>query len=84
MGGIAVPSVTRQRTVAGGATLDAMDGLVRSVGDGISGLVTGAIAAISTALAGIGDALTSVIPPGLLPIAGVALVVLVVLVLLRR
>ena len=84
MGGIAGSSVTRQRAVAGGATLQAMDGLVQSVGDGISGLVGGAVDAITAALGGIGDALTSVIPPGLLPIAGVAVVVLVVVALIRR
>jgi hypothetical protein len=66
------------------ATLRAMDGLVRSVGDGISGLVGGAISAIAAALAGIGDALTSAIPPGLLPVAGVAVVALVVVALIRR
>lgn len=61
-----------------------MDGLVRSVGDGIAGLVGGAITAIWAALSGIIDALTSVIPPGLLPIAVVGVIVLVVVMLIRR
>jgi hypothetical protein len=61
-----------------------MDGLVQAVGEGISGLVGGAIGAIATALEGMLDALTTVIPPGLLPIVGVAVLVLVVVALIRR
>lgn len=70
--------------LTGRATLRAMDGLVRSVGDGITGLVAGAISAIWAAGAGIVDALTSLIPPGLLPVAVVGIVVLVVVALVRR
>jgi hypothetical protein len=49
-----------------------MDGLLRSVGDGITGLVGGAIDAIRSALGGIGDALATALPAGVLPVLAVA------------
>ncbi len=41
-----------------------MDGLLRSVGDGITGLVGGALDAIGSAIAGIGTALGAALPTG--------------------
>jgi hypothetical protein len=61
-----------------------MDGLGRSVGDGISGLVGGVIAAFTTAVAGAGHALGSALSGGALPVIAVALVLLVLLLVLRR
>ena len=43
-----------------------MDGLARSVGDGITGLVAGAFAAIGAALRGIVAAVEQALPGGLL------------------
>lgn len=61
-----------------------MDGLGRAVGDGISGLVGGAINGIGAALSGMVDALSRALPSGALPVIGVAVVLLVVVALLRR
>jgi hypothetical protein len=61
-----------------------MDGLTRSVGDGISGLVGGAIASIGHALDGMVGALSRALPAGALPVVGIAALVLVVLVVVRR
>jgi hypothetical protein len=61
-----------------------MDGLGRSVGGGIAGLVGGAIGAISTAVAGVGHALGTALPAGGLPVIGVALVLLVLWLVFRR
>lgn len=49
-----------------------MDGLLRSVGDGITGLVGGAIDAIGAALAGIGNSMGAALPPFALPVIAVA------------
>ena len=61
-----------------------MDGLARSIGDGITGLVGGALAAIGQALSGIGDALSAALPAGALPVLGIALLVLVLWRIIRR
>jgi hypothetical protein len=61
-----------------------MDGLARSVGDGISGLVGGALAAIGQALAGMVDALSVAVPAGVPPVVGIALVIVVLWWVLRR
>lgn len=53
-----------------------MDGLVRSVGNGITGLVSGAFDAIGGALRGIVASLNAALPGGML--AAVVFVVLVV------
>ncbi len=45
---------------------DPMDGLIRSVGDGISSLMAGAFAAIGAALRGIVAAADQALPGGLL------------------
>lgn len=54
-----------------------MDGLLTSVGNGLTGLVGGAFAAIGQALRGIVEALSRALPGGLLP-AVVFVVLLVV------
>jgi len=61
-----------------------MDGLARSIGDGITGLVGGALAAIGQALEGIGDALSTALPAGALPVLGIALVVVILWRIIRR
>jgi hypothetical protein len=53
-----------------------MDGLVRSVGNGIAGLVSGAFEGIGSALRGIVASLNAALPGGML--AAVVFVVLVV------
>jgi hypothetical protein len=60
-----------------------MDGLGRSIGDGISGMVGGAINAIGGALAGMLHAVTAALPAGAVPVIGIALV-LFLAVLLKR
>ncbi|MCJ7709533.1 MAG: hypothetical protein MUQ32_01755 [Chloroflexi bacterium] len=61
-----------------------MDGLGRSVGDGITGLVGGALEAIGAAISGIIDALGTALPAGALPVIGIAAVVLVIWRVLKR
>lgn len=61
-----------------------MDGLGRSVGDGITGLVGGALDAIGAAISGIIDALGAALPAGALPVIGIAAVVLVIWLVLKR
>jgi hypothetical protein len=61
-----------------------MDGLLRSIGDGLTGLVGGAVEAIETALAGIGDALATAVPAGLLPVLVVAGVLVLLWLVLKR
>ena len=61
-----------------------MDGLVRAVGDGITGLVGGSIAAIGDALGGMVAALGSALPPGALPIIGVVAAFVLLWLVIRR
>jgi hypothetical protein len=61
-----------------------MDGLARSIGDGITGLVGGALTAIGQALSGIVDSLSVALPAGALPVLGIALVVLILWWIIRR
>jgi hypothetical protein len=61
-----------------------MDGLGQAVGDGISGLVGGAIASIAAALEGIADSLSAALPPGALPVIGIGAALLVLVAILRR
>ena len=61
-----------------------MDGFARSIGDGITGLVGGALAAIGAALSGIVDALATALPAGALPVLGIALVVVILWRIIRR
>ena len=61
-----------------------MDGLGRAVGDGISGLVGGALSGIGAALSGMLDALGRALPSGALPVIGIALLLLVVVAVVRR
>ena len=61
-----------------------MDGLARSIGDGITGLVGGALAAVDQALAGIVDSLSGALPVGVLPVLGITLLVLILWRIIRR
>jgi hypothetical protein len=61
-----------------------MDGLSRSIGDGISGLVGGAIHAIGAALDGMVSALGSALPAGALPVIGIATALLLAWAVLKR
>jgi hypothetical protein len=61
-----------------------MDGFARSIGDGITGLVGGALTAIGGALSGILDALATALPSGALPVLGIALVVVILWRIIRR
>ena len=61
-----------------------MDGLGRAVGDGISGLVGGALNSIGAAVSGIVSALAAALPAGALPVLGVLLVLVVGWLLARR
>jgi hypothetical protein len=68
----------------GSATLRPMDGLLRSVGDGISGLIGGALAAIGNALEGILASLSTALPAGALPVLGIGAVLLLLWLILKR
>jgi hypothetical protein len=61
-----------------------VDGFARSIGEGISGLVGGALAAIGEALSGTVGALSVALPAGVLPVLGIALLVLVLWRIIRR
>jgi hypothetical protein len=61
-----------------------MDGLVRSVGDGISGLVGGSLQAIGAALDGMVSALGAALPPGALPVIGIGLALLFLWAVIKR
>lgn len=61
-----------------------MDGLLRSVGDGITGLIAGALAAIGAAVEGIGASLSAALPAGALPVLGIGLALLVLWLILKR
>jgi len=61
-----------------------MDGLSRSVGDGISGLIGNAIAGIGAAWDGALASLGAVVPPGAMPVLGVAAALVVGWLVLRR
>jgi hypothetical protein len=61
-----------------------MDGFARSIGDGITGLVGGALAAIGGALSGMVDSLSAALPTGALPVLGIALLVLILWRIIRH
>ncbi len=61
-----------------------MDGFASSIGDGITGLVGGAFAAIGQALAGIVDSLSIALPAGVLPVLGITLLVVILWRIIRR
>jgi len=61
-----------------------MDGLGQAVGDGISGLVGGAIHGIGAALTGMVDALSRALPAGALPVIGIGLLLLFVWAVIKR
>ena len=61
-----------------------MDGLARSVGDGIGSLFGGAIDAVGGALAGMVQAASRIIPNGLFPVIAITAIVVVGWLLLKR
>jgi hypothetical protein len=61
-----------------------MDGLLRSIGEGITGLVGGAIAAIGQVFGGMIDALARVVPGGLVTMAGIGLALILVWLVFKR
>lgn len=66
------------------ATLSPMDGLTRSVGDGITGLVAGSLAWIGAALGGMARTLEAVLPAGSFPVLAIALLLLFAWAVVRR
>jgi hypothetical protein len=54
-----------------------MDGLTRTIGDGITGLVGGALGFIWSAFSGIVASLSALLPAGALPVITVAIVLVV-------
>ena len=61
-----------------------MDGLGQAVGNGISGLVAGAIGGITAAIGGMVDAVNDALPPGALPVIVVALALIFFWAVIRR
>lgn len=61
-----------------------MDGLGRAVGDGIGGLMGGALDSIGAALSGVVRSLETALPAGALPVIGIAGALLLLWLLLRR
>ena len=61
-----------------------MDGLGRTIGGGISGLVAGALAGIGAAFSGMVDALSNALPSGALPVIAVGLLLLFVWAVIKR
>jgi hypothetical protein len=61
-----------------------MDGLGQAVGNGISGLVGGALNGITAAISGMVDALGRALPSGALPVIGVGLLLLFVWAVIKR
>jgi hypothetical protein len=61
-----------------------MDGLLRAIGDGITGLLGGAFAAIGHALLSMVHAVFTVIPPALAPVLGIGLALLVLWLIFKR
>ena len=61
-----------------------MDGLGQAVGNGISGLVGGAINGITAAISGMVDALGQALPSGALPVIGIGLLLLLILAVIKR
>lgn len=61
-----------------------MDGLAKSVGQGIGSLFGGAIDAIGGALTGMVEAAGRIIPNGLLPVVAITVIVVVGWLILKR
>jgi len=61
-----------------------VDGLGRTIGGGISGLVAGAVAGIGTAISGIVDSLNAALPPMGLPVIVVGLLLLFVWAVIKK
>ena len=61
-----------------------MDGLGRTIGGGISGLVAGALAGIGAAVSGVIDSLNAALPAGALPVIAAGLLLLFVWAVIKR
>ena len=62
-----------------------MDGLLRSLGDAFSSLVSGGMAAVAAAITGFGTALANAVPGGIAGVAvGLVAILAVAWLLLRR
>ena len=61
-----------------------MDGFVRAIGDGIGGLVGGALDTIGSTLSGMVGALAAAFPVGALPVIGIAAALLLLWLVLKR
>ena len=61
-----------------------MDGLGRAIGDGIGGLVGGAMDAVGSAIAGAIGALGAALPAGSLPVIGIAVALLLLWLIVKR
>ena len=61
-----------------------MDGLGRAVGNGISGLVAGAVGGITAAISGMVDAVSTALPPGALPVIGIGLLLVFLWAVIKR
>ena len=68
----------------GHRTMAAVDGLGRTIGGGISGLLAGAVAGIGAAISGIIDSLNAALPAGALPVIVVGLLLLVVWAVIKK
>ena len=61
-----------------------MDGLGRAIGDGIGGLVGGAVDAVGSAISGAIGALGAALPAGALPVIGIAAALLLLWLVFKR
>jgi hypothetical protein len=61
-----------------------MDGLLRAIGDGITGFFGGAIGMVGSALGSMVHAIFTVVPPALAPVLGIGLGLLVLWLVFKR
>jgi hypothetical protein len=61
-----------------------MDGLGRAIGDGIGGLVGGAMDAVGAAVSGAIGALGAALPAGALPVVGIVAALLLLWLVFKR
>jgi hypothetical protein len=83
-GGVGSTELTPTPELTTRCRLRVMDGLTRTIGDGITGLVGGALGFIESALAGMVAALGSALPAGALPVIVGAIVLIVLWRVLRH
>ena len=73
-----------RRALDARSTMRAMDGLLRSVGEGIGGMVGGSIDFITATLGGMVASVSSALPAGALPVIGIAFLVAIGWLILKR